>query len=50
MLTPTPYTNMKDYKGVTNDKTRYYHTCETSDCPSDNDSCARKLDKEHKNK
>ena len=45
ILTPPPYTNKKDYKVGTNDKTR-----ETSDSPSDTDSCARNLDGEHKNK
>ena len=42
-MTPPPYTNKKDYKGGTNDKTRDSHTHETSDSPSDTDSCARKL-------
>ena len=48
ILTPPPYKNKKDYKGGTNDKTRDSHTRETSDSPSDNDSCARNLDVEHK--
>ena len=50
ILTPHTYTNNKDYKGGTNDKTRDSHTRETSDSPSDTDSCARNLDEEHKNK
>ena len=33
----------------TNDKARNSHTRETSDSTSDNDSCARNLDEEHKN-
>ena len=49
-MTPPPYTNKKDYKGDTNDKTRDAHTRETSDSPSDNVSCARNLHEEHKNK
>ena len=49
-MTPPPYTNNQDYKGGTNDKTRDSHTHETSDSPSDTDSCARNLDDEHKNK
>ena len=49
ILTPPPYTNKQDYKGGTNDKTRDYHTRETSDSPSDPDSYARNLDEEHKN-
>ena len=48
ILTPPPYKNKKDYKGGTNDKSRDSHTRETSDSPSNNDSCARNLDKEHK--
>ena len=48
-MTPPPYTNKQDYKGGTNDKTRYSHTRETGDSPSDTDSCARNLDEEHKN-
>ena len=47
ILTPPPYTNKKYCKGGTNNKTR---THETSDSPSDTDSCARNLDEEHKNK
>ena len=50
ILTPPPYTNKKDYKVCTNDKTRDSHTRENSYSPSDTDSCARKLDGEHKNK
>ena len=42
--------NKQDYEGGTNDKTRDSLTRETSDSPSDTDSCARNLDKEHKNK
>ena len=49
ILTPTPYKNKKYYKGGANDKTRDSHTRETSDSPSDTDSCARNLDEEHKN-
>ena len=49
ILTLPPYTNKQDYKGSTNDKTRDSHTRETSDSPSDPDSCARNLDEEHKN-
>ena len=49
ILTSPPYKNKKDYKGVTNDKTRDSHTHETSDYPSDNDTCARNLYREHKN-
>ena len=48
-LTPPPYTNKQDYKGGTNDKTRDSLTRETSDSPSDTDSCARNLDEEHNN-
>ena len=48
-LTPPPNKNNQDYKGGTNDKTRDSLTRETSDSPSDTDSCARNLDKEHKN-
>ena len=39
----------KDYKGGKNDKTCDSLTRETSDSPSDTDSCARNLDEEHKN-
>ena len=49
ILAPPPYKNKQDYKGGTNDKTRDSHTRETSDPPSDPDSCARNLDEEHKN-
>ena len=49
ILTPPPYTNKQYYKSGTNDKTRYSHTREPSDSPSDTDSCARNLDEEHKN-
>ena len=49
ILIPPPYANKKDYKGGTNDKTRDSYTRETSDFPSNNDSCARNLDEEHKN-
>ena len=49
ILNPPPYANKKDYKGGTNDKTRDSYTRETSDFPSNNDSCARNLDEEHKN-
>ena len=49
ILTPPPYKNKKDYRGGTNDKTRDSHTRETSNSPSDNDSCARNLDEYHKN-
>ena len=49
ILNPPPYANKKDYKGGTNDNTRDSHTRETSDSRSDNDSCARNLDDEHKN-
>ena len=48
ILTPPPYSNKKDYKCGKNDKTRDSHTRGTSDSPSDNDSCARNLDEEHK--
>ena len=44
ILNTPPYENKKDYKGGTNDKTRNSHSRETSDSPSDNDSCARDLD------
>ena len=50
ILTPSPYTNKQEYKGGTNDKTRDLYTCKTSDSPSNHDSCARKLDEEHKMK
>ena len=50
ILTPPPYTNKKDYKGGTDDKTRDYHTRGTSDYPSGTDICERNLDGEHKNK
>ena len=49
ILTLPPYTNKKDYKGVTNYKTRDSHTRETSVSWSDNDSCARNLDEENRN-
>ena len=49
ILTPPPYTNKQYYKGGTNDKTRDSHTLETSDSPSDTDSCSRNLNEEHKN-
>ena len=49
ILTPPPYKNKKYYKGGKNYKTRDSHTCETSDSQSDDDSCARNLDEEHKN-
>ena len=48
-LTPPPNTNKKYYEGGTDDKTRDSLTRETSDSPSDTDSCARNLDEEHKN-
>ena len=48
-MTPPQYKNKKDYNGGTNDKARDSHTRETSDYPSDPDSCARNLDEEHKN-
>ena len=41
---------MKECKGTTNDKTHDSHTRETSVSRSDNDSCARNLDEENKNK
>ena len=44
ILTPPLYTNKQDYKGGTNYKTRDSHTSETSDYPSDTDSCERNLD------
>ena len=47
ILTPPPYKNEKDYMGDTNDKTHHSHIRETSDSPSDNDSCAKNLDEEH---
>ena len=50
ILTLPTYANKKDNKGGTNDKTRDFHTRETSDSPSDNDICPRNLDEEHKNK
>ena len=50
ILTPPPYTNKKDYKGSTNYNIRDSRTLETSDSPSDTDSCARNLDEENKNK
>ena len=46
-LTPPPNTNIQDYKGGTNDKTRDSLTCETGDSPSYTDSCAKNLDEEH---
>ena len=48
-MNPSPYKNKKDYKGGTNDKTHDSHTRETSYSRSENDSCARNLDEEHKN-
>ena len=48
MNTAYKYKN-QDYKGGTNDKTRNSLTRETSDSPSDTDSCARNLDEENKN-
>ena len=48
-LKPPPNKNKQDYKVGTNDKTRDSLTRETSDSPSDTDSCARNLDEEHKN-
>ena len=48
-MTPPPYKNKKYYKSGIHDKTCDSHTRETSDSQSDNDSCARKLDEEHKN-
>ena len=49
ILAPPPYTNKQDHKGGTNDETHDSHTRETSDFPSDTDSCARNLDEGHKN-
>ena len=43
-LTPPPYTNKKDYVGVTNEKIREY-----DDSPSDTNGCARNIDDKHKN-
>ena len=48
-LTPPPYTNNQYHKVGTNDKTRDSLTRETSDYPSDTDSCARNLNEKHKN-
>ena len=48
-LTPPPNKNKQNYEGGTNDKARYSLIRETSDSPSDTDSCARNLDEEHKN-
>ena len=50
VLTPPPYKNKQDYKGCTNDKTRDSHTRGTSVSRSDDDSLARNLDAENKNK
>ena len=50
VLTPPQYNNKQDYKGGTNDKTRDFHTRETSVSRSDDDSLARNLDAENKNK
>ena len=44
ILTPPPYTSQQYYRDGTNAKTRNSHTHETSDYPSDTDSCARNLD------
>ena len=49
-LTPPPNTNEQDYAGGTNDKTRDSLTHEIRYSPSDNDSFARNLDEEHKNR
>ena len=49
-MTPHLYTNKKEYKGGTNDKTRDSHTLETSDSPSYCDIFAWNLDEKHKNK
>ena len=48
-MTPHPYNNKQDYKGVTNDKTRDSHTRVTSVSRSDDDSLAINLDAENKN-
>ena len=48
-LAPPPYTNKQDHECSTNYKTHDSLTYETSDSPSDTDSCARSLDEEHKN-
>ena len=48
-MTLPQYKNKQNYKGGTNDKTRDSHTRETSVSQSNNDSCARNLDEEHKN-
>ena len=47
-LTLPPYKNKQYYEVGTNDKTRDSLTHKTSDSPSDTVSCARNLDKEHK--
>ena len=49
-MTPPPYKNNQDYKGDTNDKTCDSHTNETSVSQSNDDSLARNLDAENKNK
>ena len=49
-MTSPPYKNKQDYKGGTNDKTRDYHTRETSVSRSYDDSLARNLDAENENK
>ena len=48
-LTPPPNINKQDYAGGTNDKTRDSQTRETGDSRSETDSCAKNVDKEHKN-
>ena len=48
-MTPPPYKNKQDYKGVTNDKTHYSHTHESGVSISDYASLARNLDAENKN-
>ena len=42
-LIPPPYINKQDYEVCTNYKTLDSLTRETSDSPSDTDSCARNL-------
>ena len=49
-MTPPPYKNKQYYKGGTNYKTRDSHTRETIVYLSDDDSLARNLDAENKNK
>ena len=48
-MNPPPHKNKQDYKGGTNDKTRDSHISEANYSRSNNDSCARNLDEEHKN-